>query len=88
MINKDKKTEIISKFQRKEGDTGSSEVQIAILSARIAEITAHLSTNKNDVHSRRGLVKLVAKRKKLLKYLEKTDLEKCRALKKELGIRG
>lgn len=88
MINKDKKAEVISKFQRKEGDTGSSEVQIAVLSARIAEITEHLSTNKNDLHSRRGLVKLVAKRKKLLNYLEKTDLEKCRALKKELGIRG
>ena len=88
MINKDKKTEVISKFQRKEGDTGSSEVQIAILSARIAEITEHLSTNKNDLHSRRGLVRLVAKRKNLLNYLEKTDLEKCRALKKELGIRG
>ncbi len=88
MISKEKKTEVISKFQRKDGDTGSSEVQIAILSARIKEVTEHLSTNKKDVHSRRGLVALVAKRKKLLGYLEKTDLEKCRAIKKELGIRG
>ncbi len=87
MINKDKKTGIISQFQRKEGDTGSAEVQIAVLTARIKEITAHLISNKNDKHSRRGLIGLVSKRKKLLRYLEKTDLEKFRSLKKELEIR-
>ena len=87
MINKEKKSGIISKFQRKDGDTGSSEVQIAILTARIKEITDHISTNKKDFHSRRGLIQLVAKRKKLLNYLAKTDLEKCRAISKELEIR-
>jgi len=87
MINKEKKSDIISKFQRKDGDTGSSEVQIAILTTRIKEITDHLSNNKKDFHSRRGLIQLVAKRKKLLNYLAKTDLEKCRAISKELNIR-
>lgn len=88
MISKEKKTGVISKFQRKEGDTGSSEVQIAILTARIQEITQHLSENKKDVHSRLGLTKLVSKRKKLVKYLENTDWEKCKAIKKELGLRN
>lgn len=87
MINKEKKTSVISQFQRKEGDTGSAEVQVAVLTARIKEITAHLIANKNDKHSRRGLIGLVSKRKKLLRYLEKTDLEKFRSLKKELEIR-
>ena len=71
MIKKEKKQAIINEFARKEGDTGSCEVQIAILSARIAELTEHLKANKNDEHSRRGLSKLVSQRKKLLKYFEK-----------------
>ena len=74
MIKKEKKQAIINEFARKEGDTGSCEVQIAILSARIAELTEHLKANKNDEHSRRGLSKLVSQRKKLLKYFEKTNL--------------
>lgn len=87
MINKEKKQEIIASFGRKEGDTGSPEVQIAILSARIAELTEHLKANKKDAHSRRGLLRLVSRRKKLLNYLTKTDLEAARALKEKLNIR-
>ncbi len=81
------KKEIIAKFQRKEGDTGSTEVQIALLTERIKHLTEHLKVHKNDNHTRRGLLKLVGKRKGLLRYLEKTDLEKFRTLKQELGIR-
>ncbi|MBQ8761975.1 MAG: 30S ribosomal protein S15 [Clostridia bacterium] len=81
------KKEIIAKFQRKEGDTGSTEVQIALLTNRINHLTEHLKTHKKDNHTRRGLLKLVGQRKGLLRYLEKTDLEKYRALKAELGIR-
>lgn len=87
MIKADKKKEVIAKFQRKDGDTGSCEVQIALLSARISELTEHLKANPADNHSRHGLVKMVSKRKKLLSYYEKKDLEACRALKKNLGIR-
>lgn len=81
------KQEIIAKFGRKEGDTGSPEVQIALLTARITALTEHLQAHPKDNHTRRGLLKLVGKRKGLLNYLEKTDLEKFRALKNELGIR-
>ncbi len=81
------KQEIIAKFARKEGDTGSTEVQIALLTARISALTEHLKNHPKDNHTRRGLLKLVGKRKGLLNYLEKTDLEKFRALKNELGIR-
>ncbi len=81
------KQEIISKFGRKEGDTGSPEVQIALLSARISYLTEHLKQHPKDNHTRLGLLKLVGKRKRLLAYLERTDLEKFRALKKELKIR-
>lgn len=81
------KQEIIAKFGRNENDTGSPEVQIALLTARISALTEHLKTHQKDNHTRRGLLKLVGKRKGLLNYLEKTDLEKFRALKSELGIR-
>ncbi len=81
------KKEIIAKFQRKEGDTGSTEVQIALLTERIKHLTEHLKVHKNDNHTRRGLLKLVGKRKGLLRYLEKTDLAKFRSLKQKLGIR-
>ena len=87
MISKEQKSAIIAEYARKEGDTGSCEVQIAILSARIAELTEHLKKNNNDEHSRRGLSKLVSQRKKLLKYYESTNLEAARALKVKLGIR-
>ncbi len=87
MISKEKKQGIIKEYARQEGDTGSCEVQIAVLSARIAELTEHLKVNKNDEHSRRGLIKLVSRRKKLIKYMERVDLEGARALKAKLGIR-
>ncbi len=87
MISKEKKQALIKEYARKEGDTGSCEVQIAILTERIRELTEHLKVNKNDKHSRRGLIQMVSNRKKLLKYLEKTDLETFRQLKEKLQIR-
>ncbi len=87
MITKEKKTEIISKYATKEGDTGSPEVQIAILTARIQELTEHLKNHPKDHHSRRGLLKMVGQRRGLLAYLKKTDLEGYRALIAKLGIR-
>ena len=81
------KLEIIKSFQRKEGDTGSPEVQIALLTERINHLNEHFKVHKHDNHSRRGLLKLVGQRKKLLNYLEKTDLEKYRELKAKLKIR-
>ena len=87
MISKETKSAIIAEYARKEGDTGSCEVQIAVLTERIKQLTEHMKSNKKDFHSRRGLIQMVSKRKKLLKYLEKTDLEGYRALKVKLGIR-
>ena len=87
MISKEKKTEIIEMYGRKPGDTGSPEVQIAILTTRINELTEHLKTHQKDHHSRRGLLKLVGQRRGLLAYLKKTDLEGYRALIEKLGIR-
>lgn len=87
MISKEKKNEIINAYARKEGDTGSPEVQIAILTARIAELTEHLKLNQKDHHSRRGLLKMVGQRRGLLGYLKKKDLEGYRALIEKLGIR-
>ena len=84
MISKEKKAAIIAEYGRKAGDTGSPEVQIAILTARIAE---HLKSNQKDHHSRRGLLKMVGQRRGLLDYLKKTDLEGYRALIEKLGIR-
>ena len=87
MIAKEKKQAIIAEYGRTPGDTGSPEVQIAILTARIEELNAHLAENKNDYHSRRGLLKMVGQRRGLLNYLKKTDLEGYRALIEKLGIR-
>ena len=87
MISKEKKAAIIEQYGRKAGDTGSPEVQIAILTARIAELTEHLQENKKDHHSRRGLLKMVGRRRGLLDYLKKTDLDGYRALIEKLGIR-
>ena len=81
------KQEIIAKYGRKEGDTGSPEVQIALLSDRINHLTEHLKQHPKDNHTRRGLLKLVGKRQGLMKYLERTDLEGFRKLKSELGLR-
>ena len=87
MISKEKKAAIIAEYGRKPGDTGSPEGQIAILTARIAELTEHLKSNMKDHHSRRGLLKMVGQRRGLLNYLKKTDLEGYRALIEKLGIR-
>ncbi|MCC8050549.1 MAG: 30S ribosomal protein S15 [Clostridiales bacterium] len=87
MISKEKKAEIINEYARTPGDTGSPEVQIAILTERIQELTAHLQANPKDHHSRRGLLKMVGKRRGLLAYLKKTDLEGYRTLIAKLGIR-
>lgn len=88
MISKKEKEEIIEKFKVHENDTGSPEVQIAILSRRIKDLTEHLKEHKKDVHSRYGLMKMVGKRRSLLKYLKKTDIERYRKLVKKLNIRG
>jgi len=87
MLNVERKKEIIDQFKRKEGDTGSSEVQIALLTERISHLTEHLTEHKKDNHSRQGLFKLVGKRKDLLKYLHNSDIGKYRGLIQELGIR-
>ena len=87
MISKEKKAAVIAEYARKEGDTGSPEVQIAILTARIIELTEHLKLNKKDHHSRRCLLKMVGKRRGLLKYLRDTNLESYRSLIEKLEIR-
>ena len=81
------KSEIVAKFQRAEGDTGSPEVQVAILTARIQQLTEHLKVHKHDNHSRRGLLMMVGKRRNLLDYLAKKDINRYRAIIAKLGIR-
>lgn len=87
MIAKEKKQAIIAEYGRTPGDTGSPEVQIAILTARIQELTDHLKEHQKDHHSRRGLLKMVGQRRGLLAYLKKTDIERYRTLIDRLGIR-
>ena len=87
MISQEKKQAIIAQYARTPGDTGSPEVQIAVLTERIAELTGHLKNNQKDHHSRRGLLKMVGQRRGLLDYLKKTDIERYRALIEKLGIR-
>lgn len=87
MITKQKKNEVIEKFKVHATDTGSPEVQIAVLTARINELNEHLQMHKKDHHSRRGLLKMVGKRRNLLNYLKKKDLEKYRNLIAELNLR-
>jgi small subunit ribosomal protein S15 len=87
MIAKDKKTEVISKFARTAGDTGSPEVQVAILTERIKELNGHLDKNPKDHHSRRGLLKMVGQRRRLLAYLKDKDIERYRKLIADLGLR-
>ncbi len=87
MISKEKKTELINAYGRKPGDTGSPEVQIAILTERINELTEHIKQNPKDHHSRRGLLMMVGQRRGMLAYLQKKDLEGYRELIKKLGIR-
>ena len=87
MIAKEKKQQIIEEYARTPGDTGSPEVQIAILTARIRELTDHLNEHPKDHHSRRGLLKMVGQRRGLLAYLKKIDIERYRTLIERLGIR-
>ena len=87
MIEKDAKQAIIEKHARHEGDTGSPEVQIALLTERIQQLTAHMQEHKHDQHSRRGLLKLVGQRRRQLKYLSRTQPDSYRELIKELGLR-
>lgn len=86
-MDKVQKQEIIAKYGRKEGDTGSPEVQIALLTGRIQELTEHLKVHTKDHHSRRGLLMMVGQRRSLLDYLKKTDIERYRAIVAALGIR-
>lgn len=87
VLNTEDKKQIIEKFQRADSDTGSPEVQIALLSERIRYLNDHFKVHKKDHHSRRGLLKLVGQRRRLLNYLKKKDVERYRAVIKELGIR-
>ena len=87
MSSKETKAAIMKEYGRSEGDTGSPEVQIAILTARIAELTEHLKENHKDHHSRRGLLKMVGQRRNLLAYLQKKDLDAYRQLIENLGLR-
>ena len=87
MIRKDEKTAVIEANRTHPTDTGSPEVQIAILTARIQELTEHLKIHTHDTHSRRGLLKMVGKRRKMLDYLAKKDVERYRAIIAKLGIR-
>ena len=87
MMTKERKAQIIAEYGRKEGDTGSPEVQVALLTERIKELTEHLKVNQKDHHSRRGLLKMVGKRRALLEYLKKNDIESYRNLIARLGIR-
>jgi len=84
---KDQKSALISDYRRGEADTGSPEVQIAVLSRRIEELTEHLKAHKKDHHSRRGLLQMVGKRRRLLDYLRREDVERYRALISRLGLR-
>ncbi|MBP3701334.1 MAG: 30S ribosomal protein S15 [Lachnospiraceae bacterium] len=87
MISKEKKTAIMAEYARTEGDTGSPEVQVAVLTARINELTAHLQENPKDFHSRRGMMKMIGQRRGLLDYLKRKDIERYRTLIARLGIR-
>ena len=87
MLTKEEKTAIIQQYATHEGDTGSPEVQIAVLTKRITELTEHLKTNKNDHHSRRGMLKMVGHRRNLLNYLMKVDINRYRDIIAKLNIR-
>ena len=87
MITSEKKQEIINTYKREENDTGSPEVQIALLTERINELTEHLKVHKKDNHSRRGLLKMVGKRRNLLNYLAKKDINRYREIAQKLSLR-
>lgn len=87
MLNKEEKAKIIADFARFEGDTGSVEVQVALLTATINKLTVHMNVNKKDFHSNRGLLMMVGKRKKLMEYLKNEDVNRYRDLVAKLGLR-
>lgn len=86
-MDKEKKTDIINNYQLSEKDTGSTEVQVAILTERIKELTSHMAANRHDYHTQRGLLKLVGQRRRLLNYLSKEDVGRYNKLIKSLGLR-
>ena len=86
-MEKEKKTEIIEKFELHKGDTGSTEVQVALLTERINELTGHMAANRHDYHTQRGLLKLVGQRRRLLAYLRREDVDRYRNLIARLGLR-
>jgi len=86
-LDKEKKTDIISNYQLREKDTGSTDVQVAILTERIKELTSHMAANRHDYHTQRGLLKLVGQRRRLLNYLSKEDVGRYNKLIKSLGLR-
>jgi len=86
-LDKEKKTDIINNYQLREKDTGSTEVQVAILTERIKQLTDHMAANRHDYHTRRGLLKLVGQRRRLLNYLSKEDMGRYNKLIKSLGLR-
>lgn len=86
-VSKERKAELVREFGKNEQDTGSPEVQVAILTDRIKELTEHMKTHKKDFHTRRGLLMLVGRRRRLLSYIKKNDIFEYRELIKELGIR-
>ena len=86
-LTKDRKQELIGKFGREAGDTGSAEVQVALLTERINHLTEHLRAHRKDHHSRRGLLMMVGKRRRLLRYLERADLDRYRTVVSDLGLR-
>jgi small subunit ribosomal protein S15 len=87
MLSTEEKTNIVNKYKLKEGDTGSAEVQIALLSEEIDKLLSHLKKHKKDISSKRGLLKMVSKRRKLLKFLERTNQESYKELGKKLGLK-
>ncbi len=86
-MDKEKKTEVIGNYQLREGDTGSTEVQVALLTGRIKQLTSHMMANRHDFHTQRGLLKLVGQRRRLLNYLSREDMGRYNKLIKRLGLR-
>ena len=86
-MDKERKSDIINNFQKREGDTGSTEVQVALLTERINQLTQHMMANRHDYHTQRGLLKLVGQRRRLLTYLSREDASRYNSLIKKLGLR-
>ena len=86
-MDKAKKTEVITTYQAREGDTGTTEVQVALLTERISQLTTHMAANRKDFHTQRGLLKLVGQRRRLLAYLSREDVGRYNSLIKKLGLR-